>query len=313
MKLRHPARKLAALALSLLLLLAFLPTAFAGGETVPAGEGQAPREGAVAKFGNTKYMKVQEAIDAAAPSAGTVHLLQDVEECITISDGSVTLDLSGHTLSADGDPTAQAVIHVKGGTLTIEDTAGNGKVSTSDGQMKALRIEKDSVTLDSGTYSCFVRAGATSLYLVEGDSVPQLAHISNPDNSDRLNLRASPSKSAKSLGKYYNGAVASVLGFSEDGEWVRVDVYGRQGYMQRRYLTLEGDGPNSTRIGIPRVQVTAQSAMFYDVPDTKTEARIMLIRGETVEVMGVIDDTWLHVRYGDLFGYMRRADTDFVE
>ena len=43
------------------------------------------------------------------------------------------------------------------------------------------------VTLDSGTYSCFVRAGAASLYLVEGDSVPQLAHISNPDNSDRLN------------------------------------------------------------------------------------------------------------------------------
>ena len=115
------------------------------------------------------------------------------------------------------------------------------------------------------------------------------------------------------MGMYYKGAVASVLGFSEDGEWVRVDVYGRQGYMQRRYLTLEGDGPNSTRIGIPRVQVTAQSTMFYDVPDTKTEARIMLVRGETVEVMGVIDDTWLHVRYGDLFGYMRRADTDFVE
>ena len=55
MKLRHPARRLAALAFSLLLLLAFLPTAFAGGETVPAGGGQAPREGAVAKFGNTEY------------------------------------------------------------------------------------------------------------------------------------------------------------------------------------------------------------------------------------------------------------------
>ncbi len=140
-----------------------------------------------------------------------------------------------------------------------------------------------------------------------GDSVPQLAHISNPDENDRLNLRASPSKSAKSLGKYYNGSVASVLGFSEDGEWVRVDVYGRQGYMQRRYLTLEGDGPNSTRIGIPQIQVTAESTMFYDVPDTKTEARIMVVRGETVEVMGVIDDTWLHVRYGNLFGYMPRG------
>ena len=168
MKLRHPARRLAALALSLLLLLAFLPTAFAGGETVPAGEGQAPREGAVAKFGNTEYMKVQEAIDAAKTSAGTVHLLQDVAECITISDGSVTLDLSGHTLSAGNDPTAQAVIHVKGGTLTIEDTAGNGKVSTSDGRMKALRIEKGSVTLNSGTLRGDV--GSETLVSIEGSS-----------------------------------------------------------------------------------------------------------------------------------------------
>ena len=168
MKLRHPARRLAALALSLLLLLAFLPTAFAGGETVPAGEGQAPREGAVAKFGNTEYMKVQEAIDAAKTSGGTVHLLQDVEECITISDGSVTLDLSGHTLSAGNDPTAEAVIHVEGGTLTIEDTAGNGKVSTSDGQMKALRIEKGSVTLDGGTLRGDV--GSKTLVSIEGSS-----------------------------------------------------------------------------------------------------------------------------------------------
>ena len=168
MKLRHPARRLAALAFSLLLLLAFLPTAFAGGETVPAGEGQAPREGAVAKFGNTEYMKVQEAIDAAKTSGGTVRLLQNVEECITISTGSVTLDLSGHTLSADNDPTAQAVIHVEGGTLTIEDTAGNGKVSTSDGQMKALRIEKDSVTLDSGTL--LGKDGSGTLVSIEGSS-----------------------------------------------------------------------------------------------------------------------------------------------
>ncbi len=168
MKLRHPARRLAALALSLLLLLAFLPTAFAGEETVPDGEGQAPRAGDVAQFGNTKYPTVQEAIDAAAPSAGTVRLLQDVAECITISTGSVTLDLSGHTLSAGNDPTAQAVIHVKGGTLTIEDTAGNGKVSTSDDRMKALRIEKDSVTLDSGTLRGDV--GSETLVSIEGSS-----------------------------------------------------------------------------------------------------------------------------------------------
>ena len=150
MKLRHPARRLAALALSLLLLLAFLPTAFAGGETVPAGEGQAPRAGDVAQFGNTKYPTVQAAIDAAKTSGGTVRLLQNVTEYVTIDTGSVTLDLSGHTLSASDDGAARAAIYVTGGTLTIEDTAGNGEVFTSQ-DVPALRIAGGSVTLDSGT------------------------------------------------------------------------------------------------------------------------------------------------------------------
>ena len=154
MKLRHPARRLAALALSLLLLLAFLPTAFAAGETVPAGEGQAPREGGVARLdpAGTTFETVQAAIDAAETTGGTVRLLQNVEECITIDTGSVTLDLNGHTLSFHSGPTAQATIHVKGGsTLTIEDTAGSGTVSTSEENKPALRIAGGSVTLKSGT------------------------------------------------------------------------------------------------------------------------------------------------------------------
>ena len=226
-----------------------------------------------------------------------------------------------YLLNTDGAAPASAMPRYRNaGTIAIFQQPSNFSASEHIGpnQVFSLMGFSDSwwhllVTLDSGTYSCFVRAGAAGLYLVEGDSVPQLAHISNPDENDRLNLRASPGKSAKSLGKYYNGSVASVLGFSKDGEWVRVDVYGRQGYMQRRYLTLDGDGPNNTRIGIPQIQVTAESTMFYDVPDTKSEARIMVVRGETVDVMGVIDETWLHVRYGDLYGYMPRRGTNFTE
>ena len=153
MKLRHPARRLAALALSLLLLLAFLPTAFAAGETVPAGEGQAPREGDVARLGlNGKtFGTVQEAINEAVKTGGTVYLLQDVTEYVTIDTGHITLDLHGCTLSASNAGSAQAAIHVKGGDLTIEDTAGSGTVSTSQKDKPALRIAGGSVTLESGT------------------------------------------------------------------------------------------------------------------------------------------------------------------
>ena len=171
MKLRHPARRLAALALSLLLLLTLLPTAFAGGETVPAGEGQAPREGGVARLGldGKTFDSVQEAIDEAVKTGGTVYLLQDVAEYVTISTGSVTLNLNGHTLSEDStNGQAQATIHVMGGDLTIEDTVGNGKVSTSDGHMKALRIEKGSVTLDSGTL--LGKDDSGTLVSIEGSS-----------------------------------------------------------------------------------------------------------------------------------------------
>ena len=168
MKLRHPARRLAALALSLLLLLAFLPTAFAAGETVPAGEGQAPREGDVAQFGNTKYTTVQAAIDAAETTGGTVRLLQNVEECITIDTGSVTLDLNGCTLSFHSGPTAQATIHVTGGDLTIEDTVGRGTVSTSQKDKPALRIAGGSVTLKSGTI--LGNEGSGTVVNIEGSS-----------------------------------------------------------------------------------------------------------------------------------------------
>ena len=171
MKLRHPARRLAALALSLLLLLAFLPTAFAAGETVPAGEGQAPREGGVARLdpAGTTFETVQAAIDAAETIGGTVCLLQDVEECITIDTGSVTLDLNGCTLSED--PTnrgAPATIDVTGGDLTIEDTRGSGTVSTSEENKPALRIAGGSVTLKSGTI--LGNDGSGTVVNIEGSS-----------------------------------------------------------------------------------------------------------------------------------------------
>ena len=171
MKLRHPARRLAALALSLLLLLAFLPTAFAGGETVPAGEGQAPREGDVARLGldGKTFDSVQEAIDEAVKTGGTVYLLQDVAEYVTISTGSVTLNLNGHTLSEDStNGQAQATIHVKGGDLTIEDTAGSGTVSTSEENKPALRIAGGSVTLESGTI--LGNDGSGTVVNIEGSS-----------------------------------------------------------------------------------------------------------------------------------------------
>ena len=73
------------------------------------------------------------------------------------------------------------------GIITVFQQPSNFSVSEQiePNQVFSLMGFSDSwwhllVTLDSGTYSCFVRAGAASLYLVEGDSVPQLAQYFQP-------------------------------------------------------------------------------------------------------------------------------------
>lgn len=48
------------------------------------------------------------------------------------------------------------------------------------------------------------------------------AVVNNPDPADRLHLRAAPSSSAVSLGKYYNGVEVAVQSVS--GGWALVKV-----------------------------------------------------------------------------------------
>ena len=80
---------------------------------------------AVAKVGDKVYASLQTAIDAA--EGGTAVLLKDTAESITVSgDWTVTLDLGGNTLTNTAG--SHTITVVLGGRLTLEDSAGNGKV-----------------------------------------------------------------------------------------------------------------------------------------------------------------------------------------
>ncbi len=89
----------------------------------------------------------------------------------------------------------------------------------------------------------FVRIGTAygymqHRYLTTGtvrSAMPVLT-VYNPNPSDRLNLRASASDSAPSLGKYYNGTRVEVLGVMANSAWYHVRVDGRTGYMMAKYL-----------------------------------------------------------------------------
>lgn len=108
--------KLLSLVLTMAMVLSMAAmTAFAAGEA--------------AETGGTQYATLQEAINHA--NGGTVRLLRDVEESVTVAEGvSVTLDLGGFTLTGKADHTI-----VNRGVLTV---TGNGTVVNNLGGKAAL-------------------------------------------------------------------------------------------------------------------------------------------------------------------------------
>ena len=82
----------------------------------------------VAKVGETEY----ETLDEAVAAGGEIRLVADATvEWLIVEEGeSVTLDLAGHTLT--GTRTDRATFYVNGGSLTIDDSVGGGRI-THDG------------------------------------------------------------------------------------------------------------------------------------------------------------------------------------
>lgn len=62
------------------------------------------------------------------------------------------------------------------------------------------------------------------------------AMVKSDKPTDRLNLRAEPSRDAVSFGKYYSGTPVRIL--DTQGDWCKVTVGGVAGYMQRQYLAF---------------------------------------------------------------------------
>lgn len=97
----------------------FVPTQDENGKYTVITKVEADAVAVVASGGNTVfYPTLQEAI-AAAKNGGTVTLLKNITEDVTV-EGNVTLDLNGKTLTGAGTKSA-AIINE--GTLTITDSA----------------------------------------------------------------------------------------------------------------------------------------------------------------------------------------------
>jgi len=136
-----------------------------------------------------------------------------------------------------------------------------------------------------------------------GAPVANSAFVNNPDPTDRLHLRAEPRASAVSLGKYYNGVEVLVLGDTGNGYW-HVRVNSLEGYMDAAYLSRQ----NVEYAQMPEVTVRnpgGTGANVRNAPSASAGYAYTASNGESLTVLGVRADGWLHVQYYGVIGFVR--------
>lgn len=100
------------------------------------------------------YDAIQEAVDAAQAEE-TVTVLRDTTEKVTVSAGSVTLDLNGKTIACNETSKSDFIgaINVTGGSLRIVDSS-NEKSGTVKGDMFAVLVKDGNLIIEDGIYDC---------------------------------------------------------------------------------------------------------------------------------------------------------------
>ena len=146
--------------------------------------------------------------------------------------------------------------------------------------------------------------------------VEDWAVVNNPNPQDRLHLRTEPSQEAPSLGKYYSGTPVHILQTS--GDWAKVDIYGIQGYMKLRYLTL-GAAMETVQSAFPYRVVTEHAASLgvtiYALPDLSSQVTGLVGKEglhasfNAFHILGVVGEDWYHISVENgQSGYVQAKD-----
>ena len=140
-----------------------------------------------------------------------------------------------------------------------------------------------------------------------GISVGSIGVVNNPVPTDRLNLRTSASSSASSLGRYYNGVQVKVLQVVNK-DWVKVQIGNNGqgiavGYMMTKYLAF-GSAANKVKSAISVYRCTSSAWNIVFTPSNKSNAVDTFGWTADMEVLGVRDDGWWHVRVYNITGYI---------
>lgn len=172
---------------------------------------------AVAEVDGVKYASIAAAI-AAIDAEGTVTLLGDVAEDVTIPEGkTITLDLNGKKLTNKASHTI-----TNNGTLTVTDSIGGGVVDNITHEKAALsNAAGATATLEGGTFMRSKEAGkdgnnsgGNSYYTIEnygsmsfgsGASVENAGHFSSMIRNGGKNTAESPAEMTINGGTFSGG------------------------------------------------------------------------------------------------------------
>ena len=142
-------------------------------------------------------------------------------------------------------------------------------------------------------------------YVYNQTEYPKSVVVATDKPGNRLNLRAGPSKGETVLGKYYAGTIASRTGAVSSG-YTQVRVGHMIGWFDNRYLR---EGLYTPSAELPQVRVTERRAVIRKLPDSRSEEIQSAANGETLTVLAVRADGWIHVVYQNETGYTRAGAT----
>ncbi len=189
--------------------------------------------------------------------------------------------------------------------LAVASSWYHVRIGNSIGYMRGYDFEGSAPEPDSSSGSGSSSGGDSWTGIGTGAFI-NYAVVNNPVSSDKLNLRASASTGAASIGKYVNGVRVDILATST-GDWVKVQIGigdGKAtGYMMKKFLAM-GESGNSVRSVIQYKSVISSSATLRKYASTSAGSLGSYSKGTSVEILGTAG-SWYHVRInGSTVGYM---------
>lgn len=172
------------------------------------------------------------------------------------------------------------------------------------------RIHAQLITDDSW---CLVRDDQEQYGWMEPDTVCMTdnlhdGYIYSEDPARRLNLRKGPGTQYDAVGKYYSGVrVVFMLNTQPVHGWSRVSIEGVTGYVDNDFILTYSD--YTGREWLPplgKVQkVNSKGLNLRTAPSKNAEIITACPVGTSVEILGIYDSVWAHVRLQDgACGYM---------